>query len=338
LSNAIRIAIDVMGGDYGPQVTVPAALQIASEVSAIELILVGDLAQIDSLLKSAPSGISHKVSTHAATQVVYMDEKPSSALRSKRDSSIHVAMQLVREGAAHAVVSAGNSGAVMAIGRHILKMLPGIDRPAMCAQIPDRHSHCYVLDLGANIDCSSEQLYQYAIMGSVVATAVDKIASPRVGLLNIGEEDIKGNEQIKLAARLLEENKRINYIGYIEADKIYEHAADVVVCDGFVGNTVLKASEGVARLIENKIKDIFSESLYGRVIGVFALPLLRKICTQIDPGKLNGASLLGLQGCVIKSHGGADLASFASAIRMAHAEAYKDVPQLINQQLAIMHH
>jgi glycerol-3-phosphate acyltransferase PlsX len=267
-----------------------------------------------------------------------MDEKPSSALRTKRDSSIHVAMQLVRDGAAHAVVSAGNSGAVMAIGKHILKMLPGIDRPAMCAQIPDRHSHCYVLDLGANINSSSEQLYQYAIMGSVIAMAVDKIASPRVGLLNIGEEDIKGNEQIKLAARLLEENNQINYIGYIEADKIYEHAADVVVCDGFVGNTVLKASEGVARLIEDKIKVAFSESLYGKVIGVLALPFLRKFSTQIYPGRLNGESLLGLQGSVIKSHGGADSTSFASAIRMAYAEAYKGVPQLINQQLETMNY
>ncbi len=336
MSDTIRVAVDVMGGDHGPALTVPAALQVSRELAFLELILVGDAAQIKPYLQPAESDVLDRVVLKPASQIVAMNEKPSVALRSKQDSSIHIAMQLVRDGQADAVVSAGNSGALMAIGRHILKMLPGIDRPAMCAQVPDVSGHCYLLDLGANINCSSDHLYQYAIMGSVVASVVDKIDQPKVGLLNVGKEDIKGNEQIKLAARLLEENSRINYIGYVEADKIFEHVADVVVCDGFAGNVVLKASEGVAYLIKHKITDIVNHSWYSGLMKALVAPLIKVIGVEIDPGRLNGASLLGLQGSVVKSHGAASQESFASAIRLAVEEANKNVPQLINQQLQII--
>jgi glycerol-3-phosphate acyltransferase PlsX len=265
-----------------------------------------------------------------------MDESPAQALRFKRDSSMRVAINLVRQGKVDACVSAGNTGALMAIARFVLKTLPGIDRPAICTTLPSRYGHTYMLDLGANVDSKAEHLLQFAVMGSVLAAAVDSSESPRVGLLNIGEEDIKGNEQVRDAAALLAASE-LNYIGFVEGEGIFLDDVDVVVCDGFVGNVALKTTEGVAQLISQFMKAEFKKSLLTRVAGLAALPVLRAFSRRIDPRRYNGASLLGLQGIVIKSHGGADALAFANAINIAALEVEKSVPQRISKHLAALY-
>jgi len=321
-----------MGGDHGPPVTVSAALHILKRQSDISLVLVGDQAVLESAIGDAGKTFGDRLRIQHASQVVTMDELPSQALRGKKDSSMRVAINLVKEGTAHACVSAGNTGALMATARFVLKTLPGIDRPAICTILPTVTGHTHVLDLGANIDSTAEHLFEFAVMGSVLASAVDNNPNPSVGLLNIGEEEIKGNEQVKQAARLLGESV-LNYTGYVEGDGIYLDPPDVVVCDGFIGNVMLKTSEGVAKMFVHYLKREFRRNVFSKLAALIAMPVLKSFGKRLDPRAYNGASLLGLQGIVVKSHGSADEYAFGKAILVARTEAIKNVPRLISDQL-----
>ena len=326
------IALDVMGGDHGPDVVLPAAVKALGKRDDLDLLLVGDQRLIETKLAALGRGNSERLQIQNASQCVDMDELPSHALRFKKDSSMRVAINMVKEGRAQACVSAGNTGALMATARYVLKTLPGIDRPAICTSLPSRTGHTWVLDLGANIDSSPEHLFQFGLMGSVLATALDGNESPRVGLLNIGEEEIKGNETIKEAAGLLA-GSALNYIGFIEGDDIYSGKADVVACDGFIGNIALKSSEGIAQIISYYMKREFTRNILTKMAGLVALPVLKAFRKAIDPRRYNGANLLGLRGSVIKSHGGADVLAFTNAILVAAMVVEQNVPQLISSQL-----
>jgi len=335
--NNVTITIDAMGGDYGVAVTVPAALSILKKYANVRLVLVGDEKQIKSQLGFLRRN-NKRLSIHHASQQVTMDELPSKALRTKKDSSMRVAIDLVKSGEAQACVSAGNTGALMVISRFVLRTLSGVDRPAIVTIFPTVNSSKDVrmLDLGANINSCADHLYQFAVMGSVLTSALDDIETPKVGLLNIGEEEIKGNDLVKHAAQLLSESKHINYIGYVEGDDVFKGIADVVVCDGFVGNVALKVIEGTMQLIAFYIKQGFKKNWYSRIAAITAYPVLNDLKKKLDPGRYNGASLLGLQGIVIKSHGGANTPSFANAIKEAILEVEKNVPQRIGEQVGIM--
>lgn len=330
----MTIAIDAMGGDHGPSVTLPAALEILKAYPTLHLILVGDQSILESMLHSYRYDKGRLI-VHHASQRVEMDELPSQALRTKKDSSMRVAINLVKEKRAQACVSAGNTGALMAIARFVLKTLPGIDRPAIVSTFPtlNPQKNVRMLDVGANVDSSAEILMQFAVMGSVLASAVENIENPKVYLLNIGEEEIKGNEQVKKTAQLLSQSDVINYAGYIEADALYRGEADVVVCDGFVGNVALKATEGVAVLIGTLIKQAFLRNVLTKCISLLAKPILKSFAKRIDPDRYNGAILIGLQGTVIKSHGGAGIRGFTQAIREAIVGAEKNVPEQIRHQV-----
>jgi glycerol-3-phosphate acyltransferase PlsX len=332
MSNAITIALDAMGGDTGPAAVVPAAVAALREFSDVTIILVGDEAMLTAALGQHAAAQSSRLQVRHASQSVAMDELPSHALRNKKDSSMRVALNLVKDGTADACVSAGNTGALMATSRFVLKMLPGIDRPAICTALPSGTGHTWMLDLGANVDSDAEHLFQFALMGSVLAEAVDGNSRPRVGVLNVGEEEIKGNEQVKQAAKLISDSE-LNYAGFAEGDDIYKGNFDVIVCDGFVGNISLKTSEGVARMIADFIKLEFTRNLLTRLAALVAMPVLKAFRRRIDPRRYNGASLLGLRGIVIKSHGGADALAFANAIKVAVLEVREDVPQRISAQL-----
>lgn len=322
-----------MGGDQGADTVIPAALNTLKRRSDLRLILVGDQETLQRRLQQAGRHEGgDRLHIHHASEVVGMDESPSRALRLKKDSSMRVAIDLVKGGAAQACVSAGNTGALMATARYVLKTLPGIDRPAISTSIPSIEGHTLVLDLGANVDCSAEHLFQFAVMGSVLANAVHGLERPRVGLLNIGEEEIKGNDQVKEAARLLTESS-LNYIGFVEGDDVYKGGVDVVVCDGFVGNVALKTSEGVAKMISHFMREEFRRTVLTRLAGLIAMPVLRAFRRRIDPRRYNGASLLGLRGIVIKSHGGADALAFENAIDVAALEVQKAVPDRIDHLL-----
>lgn len=328
----MTVALDAMGGDHGPSVVVPAALSALSRHPNLELVLVGDEAVLRAGLPATGDRRLKRLHIRHATQTVGMDEPPAQALRLKKDSSMRVALDLVRADEAKACVSAGNTGALMATARYVLKTLPGIDRPAIITAIPSLQGHTHMLDIGANVDCSAEHLAQFATMGAIVASAVDNIENPRIGLLNVGAEQIKGNDQVKQAARLLAAGD-LNYIGYVEGDQIYGDRADVVVCDGFVGNVSLKTSEGVARMISHYLREEFRRTALNKLIGLIALPVLNTLRRRIDPRRYNGASLLGLQGITIKSHGGADAVSFGNAIDIAVLEVRKDVPNRIDRHI-----
>ena len=324
-----------MGGDKGPIVTVPAALKALAEFPELHLILVGNQEQLLQILNSKNvTWDKTRLKIHNATQVVEMDEAPSSALRSKRDSSMRVALNLVHEGVAQACVSAGNTGALMAIARFVLKMLPGVDRPAILFPIPSSSGVVYMLDLGANVECSPEHLFQFAVMGSILVSTTTDENNPKVGLLNIGSEAIKGTEAVKQAAALLQQTTDINYIGYVEGDDIYKGKADVVVCDGFVGNVALKASEGVAKMILNITREEFKRNIFSRFAALICLPVLKRIFERTDLNKYNGASLLGLQCVVIKSHGSAKIPAFTTAIGKAIKAAKMNVPEEIRAAVA----
>lgn len=327
------IALDAMGGDYGPEVTVPAALDCLKEFPRLRLILVGQQEAIEAQLARHANPHEDRLQICHASEVVSMGDLPSKALRSKRDSSMRVALNLVRDGEAAACVSAGNTGALMAIARFVLKTIPGIDRPAIIVSLPSVHGHTYILDMGANVDCSADHLYQFAVMGYELVRAVENAEAPKVGLLNIGEEEIKGNEQVKQAAKLLA-NSHLNFIGYVEGDDIFMGDVDIVVTDGFVGNVALKTVEGLARMLGQALKDGFEGNLYTKLVGLLALPVLKSFKRRFDPRRYNGATLLGLQGIVIKSHGNADRYAFANAIRMALLEIDKAVPQRIGERVA----
>ncbi|MBP8202395.1 MAG: phosphate acyltransferase PlsX [Pseudomonas sp.] len=327
------IAIDAMGGDFGPHCIVPASISCLAEYPSLHLVLVGQSELIESLI-ARHSGVDRaRLRVEHADEVIGMDDQPAQALRGKPDSSMRISLELVRDGLAHACVSAGNTGALMALSRHVLKTLPGIDRPAMVTAIPTQSGFCHVLDLGANVDCSAEHLYQFAVMGSVTAEA-SGLARPRVALLNVGTEEIKGNQQVKLAASLLQQAQGLNYIGFVEGDGLYRGEADVVVCDGFVGNILLKSSEGLASMIAGRIEALFKSSLAARLVGALALPLLRRLQGELAPAKHNGASFVGLQGIVVKSHGAAGPEGFKSAIRCALTAIEEDLPQRLQGCLA----
>jgi len=328
--NNITIALDAMGGDFGAEVVVPAALNYLKRDSNVSLILCGKTEVIQQYL---PNPVPDRLSIVHASEEVLMDDLPSKALRNKKDSSMRVAINLVKEQKASACVSAGNTGALMATARFVLKMLEGIERPAIITQLPALQGETWVLDLGANVDCSADNLFQFAVMGSELLSATGKRTNPKVGLLNIGQEEIKGNEQVKKAHELLS-NADLNYIGYVEGDDIYTGDVDVVVTDGFIGNVSLKSSEGVAKMIAGKMREAFKKNFLTYLVGIIAYPVLSSFKKQIDPRRYNGASLLGLRGVVIKSHGGADSLAFETAIAEAKKEAQAAVTEHIAQTVA----
>jgi glycerol-3-phosphate acyltransferase PlsX len=327
------IAIDAMGGDFGPHCIVPASIACLAEFPSLHLVLVGQSSLLEPLIARHPGVDRARLRVEQAAEVITMDERPAQALRGKPNSSMRVSLELLRNGAVQACVSAGNTGALMALSRYVLKTLPGIDRPAMVTAIPTQSGFCHLLDLGANVDCSAEHLHQFAVMGSVTAEVLG-MSRPRVALLNVGTEDIKGNQQVKLAASLLQQASGLNYIGFIEGDGLYRGEADVVVCDGFVGNIVLKSSEGLASMIAARIETIFTSSFTARVIGLLALPLLRRLQGELAPAQHNGASFVGLQGIVVKSHGSAGPEGFKSAIRRALREIEENLPQRLHGRLS----
>lgn len=324
------IALDVMSGDHGRSVVMPAARAALGAMRDIRLLLVGDQVAIQPHLQQWSDAETQRVEVVHTTQVVDMTDLPAMALRNKKDSSMRRAIDLVKQGQADACVSAGNTGALMATARYVLKTLPGIDRPAIATALPSLRGHTHMLDLGANVDVEPIHLYQFAVMGSILVTAIDNLEEPRVGLLNIGSEAIKGNDRVREAATLLE-NSPVNYIGFVEGNDIYCGDVDVVVCDGFIGNVALKSSEGVARLIAENMRAEFKRSWISQLRGLVALPVLNRLRERIDPRRYNGASLLGLQGIVIKSHGSADAMSFNNAIHIARKEAEAKVPQRIDK-------
>lgn len=331
----IRVAIDCMGGDHGPSVTVPAALAYLEKNREGTLILVGLEDQIRAQLKG--DRFSDRLRVVHASQVVGMDESPSLALKNKKDSSMRVALNLVKNGEADAVVSAGNTGALMATSRFVLKMLPGIDRPAICPILPTMNGgHFYILDLGANVDCSAENLLEFGVMGAMLAAALDHHERPRVGLLNIGEEDIKGNEVVKEASELLKDSG-LNFIGNVEGDGMFKGEADVVVCDGFVGNIALKAIEGTVQMLTKGIKEEFSRNWLSKLMALVALPVLNRFKNRMDHRRYNGAILLGLKGISVKSHGSADVFSYSTAIKRAHDVAENRVIDRIVEKMSQIH-
>lgn len=326
------IAIDAMGGDFGPRNIVQASLACLVASPSLHLTLVGQASLLEHLVSRQPGVDSARLSIVNASEVISMGDRPSQVLRGKPNSSMRVALELLAEGKVQACVSAGNTGALMALSRFVLKTLPGIDRPAMVAAIPTQRGYCQLLDLGANVDCSADNLYQFAVMGAVAAEALG-VARPRVALLNIGTEEIKGNQQVKLAAGLLQKAPGLNYRGFIEGDGLYRGEADVVVCDGFVGNILLKSSEGLASMIGERIETLFQHGLAARAVGALAMPLLRRLRADLAPARHNGASFLGLQGIVVKSHGSAGVQGFQSAIQRALIEIQENLPQRLHIRL-----
>lgn len=331
----ITIAVDAMGGDFGPSVVVPASVLALSRDPELHLILVGNDSAINAALQKSGGRENERLSVVHTSQQVEMHELPSSALRNKKDSSMRIAIDLVKNDSARACVSAGNTGALVAMAKFVLKTLPGIGRPAICSAMPGLYNHCHLLDLGANVNSTPEQLFQFAVMGSVLANAVDNRERPSVALLNIGEEEIKGNEKVKQTAAMLSASG-LNYVGFVEGDDIYKGEVDVIVCDGFVGNVALKASEGVARMLAHFVKEAYSRSIITRAVALISKPILAQLKRRADPRHYNGASLLGLRGIVVKSHGSADCLSFANAITEAVNEVKKDVPGRISQRLEAM--
>lgn len=330
MSRRVTIALDAMGGDRGPDVVVPAALATLARDDSISLTLVGTDEVLDKARAQGQSSYGDRLRFQPASEVVGMDELPTDALRKKKDSSIRVAINLVKDGEADAAVSSGNTGALMATAKYVLKMLPGIDRPAILTAVPSLNGRTFMLDLGANIGCTAEQLFQFGIMGSVVAADLLERERPKVGLLNIGQEDIKGNETLREASELLQKSS-LNYVGFVEGDDIFSADLDVVVTDGFTGNVALKTMEGLAQLIGTYLKDEFTSSSLRKLQGLVATPALDVIRARLDHRRYNGASLVGLTGIVIKSHGGADQIAFEQAIRTAAVESRQGLPVQISQ-------
>lgn len=331
----VTVAVDCMGGDHGVRVTVPAAVEWSRRDPGCRFVLVGLQDQIRAELQRAGELSSERLRVHHATEVVGMDEPPANALRGKKDSSMRVAIDLVKSGDAQACVSAGNTGALMAISRFVLKTLPGIDRPAIATMLPTLKGHTHILDLGANVDCSAEHLLQFGIMGAELVASVEHKPRPSVGLLNIGEEDIKGNEVVKEAAVLLRASG-LNFYGNIEGDDIYKGTTDVVVCDGFVGNVALKTSEGLAQMLATYLREEFRKNPFTRMLGLLAMPVIKSFKDRVDHRRYNGASLLGLRGVVIKSHGSADAFAFGFAIEHAINEVRTGVLAHISERMAAL--
>lgn len=320
-----------MSGDLGPEVVVRAAAATLQKYSEVQLSLVGDEALLRTLVAKI-IGDDTRVDIVHASEVVSMSEPPADALRKKKDSSMRVAINLVKDGTASACVSAGNTGALMATGRFVLKMLPGIDRPAIIAKLPAKGGSLHMLDVGANTQASAEQLFQYAVMGSIVSSDIVGLQSPRVAVLNIGEEDIKGHEVVREAAEMLS-NSSLNYVGFIEGDELFSGKADVVVTDGFTGNVALKTMEGTVGLVTHFLKRAFNRSWLAKLQAILARQVLRRLKVEMDSRRYNGATLVGLNGIVIKSHGGADSVAFQNAIDIAIVEVRNQLPQQIGSLL-----
>jgi phosphate acyltransferase len=327
------IAVDAMGGDHGPAVTVPASLDFLATHPDAELLLVGLKAPVEQELARAHSVHAGRVTIVEATEVVAMDEDVRTAIRSKKNSSMRVAIDLVKEGRAAACVSAGNTGALMGTAKFVLKTIPGIDRPAICAVLPTRRGQVYMLDLGANADCTPEHLVQFAIMGVTLVREVEGKANPTVGLLNIGSEEIKGNEVVKAAGELLRASP-IAFHGNVEGDDIYKGTTDIVVCDGFAGNVALKTSEGLAKMLGDFLKEEYTRTLLSRLAAVVSMPVINRFRRRVDHRRYNGAALLGLRGVVVKSHGSADRLAFATALARAHSEASHGLLERIAEEIA----
>ncbi len=336
--SAPTLAVDAMGGDHGPAVTVAATVAVAQARPQWQFQLVGQAAvlqaQLDSL--SLSPTMRARLAIHDAADIVAMDESPVTAMR-RRQTSLRVALDLVKQGTAHGLVSAGNTGALMAVARAVLKTLAQIDRPAICTAIPSvTQGQIYMLDLGANVDCKAEHLRQFAFMGTALAETVGGIERPRVALLNIGTEDIKGNEQVKLAHQALQQTRdQVNYVGFVEGDGVYFDPVDVVVCDGFVGNIALKTSEGVAKLMRHFLKQSFQQNALTQLAGLVAYPALQSLKRRIDHRRYNGAFLLGLNGLVVKSHGSADAISFAHALTVAGQAVEGQLMARLRRRLAV---
>jgi glycerol-3-phosphate acyltransferase PlsX len=325
MTRKVTIALDVMGGDLGPQAVIPAALATLERDDSVSFLLVGLPEVLEQARRDSKEVYGGRLSYITATEVVAMSELPADALRHKKNSSIRVAINQVKSGAAHACVSSGNTGALMATARYVLKMLPGIDRPAIISPVPTLNGRSFMLDLGANVGCTAEHLLQFAIMGSVVAEDMLNLERASIALLNIGQEDIKGNDVVREAGELLS-GSSLNYIGFIEGDAVFTGRANVVVSDGFVGNVALKTMEGVAGLIASYLRQEFTKNAMRKLQGLVASPALSAMRSRLDPRRYNGASLVGLNGIVIKSHGGADKLAFETAITTAIVAARKGVP------------
>jgi len=329
----VTLAIDCMGGDFGPSVTLPAARQFLRDDPYASVLLVGLADAVEAEASRLAGEFPGRVRFVSATQVVEMHEAPASALRAKKDSSMRVAIDQVKSGDAQAAVSAGNTGALMAIARFVLKTINGIDRPAIATILPALDGHTYVLDLGANVDCTAEHLLQFGIMGAMLVSALEHKERPTVGLLNIGEEEIKGNEVVKQAAELLR-GSGLNFYGNVEGNDIYKATTDVVVCDGFVGNVALKASEGVAQMMATTLRQELKRNLYTKFVALLAIPALRHFKQRVDHRRYNGAALLGLRGVVFKSHGSADAFAFEQALRRAADAARNQVVDRITARVS----
>ncbi|MDP1595277.1 MAG: phosphate acyltransferase PlsX [Methylotenera sp.] len=332
----ITVAIDAMGGDHGPHITIPAALKALESDHQLNIVLVGLSDAIEAELKANKASVNPRLRIRHASEVVTMDESPQSALKNKKDSSMRVAINLVKSGEANACVSAGNTGALMATARFVLKTLPGIDRPAIASALPSENGNTYMLDLGANADCTPEHLYQFAIMGAMLVSCIEHKERPTVGLLNIGSEDIKGNEVVKQAGELLRAS-HLNFYGNVEGDDIFKGTVDLVVCDGFVGNVSLKTTEGLAHMMGKFLTQEFKKSWLTKLMALCAMPVLKAFKKRLDPRRYNGASFLGLRGIVVKSHGGADQLAYLTAIHVATEEARSGVLRRITEQLEIEH-
>ncbi|EDP98657.1 phosphate acyltransferase PlsX [Shewanella benthica] len=330
----LTLALDAMGGDHGPHITVPASLQALRLSSFLRIILVGNEAEITPYLSHAEHSVRSRIEILHTTQVVSMSDRPVHALRNRKQSSMRLAIELVRDGKADACLSAGNTGALMAISKILLKTLPGIDRPALVSCLPAvNETPVYLLDLGANVSCCSETLFQFAVMGSVLCEAVDKNPSPKVALLNVGIEEIKGNDQVQQAGQLLQQSPQLNYVGFIEGNDLFSGKVDVIVCDGFVGNITLKTSEGIARLLVDQLKKGLKQGFFVRLMAKFLTPRINSVLNQMNPDHYNGASLIGLRGIVVKSHGSADESAYLQAINLAVTEAQRRLPQMIEERL-----
>ena len=339
----VTLAIDAMGGDHGTTVTIPAAVEYLKQFPNDTIVLVGIPDTIEAELRALGMDTGVHLRIHSASEVVGMDEQPQSALRGKKDSSMRVSINMVKSGEALACVSAGNTGALMATARYVLKTIPGIDRPAIASYLPTMNGQVCVLDLGANTDCNAEHLLQFALMGSTLVTALQHKPNPSVGLLNIGSEDIKGNEVVKQAAELLRASD-LNFYGNVEGNDIFKGTTDlfkdhvdVVVCDGFVGNVALKTTEGLAQMLGGFLREEFGRNLFSKLAALIALPVLNAFKRRVDHRRYNGASLLGLKGIVVKSHGSADILAFRCAIERAAEEVRGGMLQHISEHIEAWH-
>ncbi len=325
----LTIALDIMGGDYGPRSTIPAAVDAVSLHSNLHLILCGNEHVIRNRLDKLDALGHPRLHIHHCDQVVNNDDDPAFALRHKKDASMRVALDLVKQGKASAAVSSGNTGALFAMARYVLKLLPGVKKPALISTMPTKTPRpVFLLDLGANLSCDGDTLYQFGLMGNVIAKS-HGISKPRISLLNIGSEDIKGHQHIKLAAQQMQANESLNYIGYSEGHDIFSGNADVIVCEGFVGNVALKTGEGIAKLLMFRLQKALKKKFLYRFLAFLFVPVLKKLIKRVNPDQYNGASLVGLRGIVVKSHGNASNTAFLAAINEAVREVERQLPEKI---------